>query len=59
MGAVASLMYMKKYKNDPLIQSLILDSPFSSLREIMLTFANKKSSLPEFLLSWGIDSVNE
>ena len=59
MGAVASLMYMNKYKNDPLIQALILDTPFSSLREVMLAYANKKSSLPEFVLSWGINSVNE
>ena len=58
MGAVAALMYMNSYKNDPLIKALILDSPYASLKDVLLYIGNKKSFFPEFLISWGISSVN-
>ena len=59
MGAVASLMYMKSYKKDPLISALILDSPYSRLKDTIVNFASQNTSLiPEFIISMGVDSVN-
>ena len=41
MGSVAALMYMNTYATDTRVKALILDSPFSKLKESIISIGKK------------------
>ena len=47
MGAVTALLYTSKHDNR--IAGLILDSPFSNLKELAYELIQKKTNLPGFV----------
>jgi pimeloyl-ACP methyl ester carboxylesterase len=51
MGAVTALMHADR---DPSIAGLVLDSPFSSLRQLAEDICEKYSSLPKFVMSGAL-----
>ena len=68
MGAVAALLYAikqhsvdKEKENNEVspVQALVLDSPFSTFREIAKTVAARKFSLPGFIVELGLDYIKD
>jgi len=55
MGAVTALLYLSQDSN---ITSVVLDSPFKSLRGLVEDMAEKTSSVPGIVLSAGLKLVD-
>lgn len=55
MGAVAAIRYCTQNTD---IKSLILDSPFGSLRELALHIGNEKTWLPYFIIDIFLNFLN-
>lgn len=55
MGAVTSLMHADR---DPSIAGLVLDSAFSSLRELAEDLCKKHSSIPNFVIGTALTILN-
>ena len=56
MGAVTALLYSEK---DPYIISLVLDSPFSNLKELATEIGKENAIIPAFLVGGGFDLINK
>lgn len=54
MGAATAVLYAKE---DPSISALVLDSPFSSLVQVMRELCGKMVRLPQALAGWAIAMV--
>ena len=54
MGAVTALLYAER---DPFINSLVLDSPFSNLKELATEIGKENAMLPSFLVAGGFDMI--
>ncbi len=55
MGAVTALLYLPE---DTLISSVILDSPFKSLRSLIEDMAAKLSKIPGIVLSAALKIID-
>lgn len=55
MGAVSGIMFASRKTFR--LSGMILDSPFSDLKEVMIEIAKKKVMIPEFLLSGALSLV--
>ena len=51
MGAVSSLIYSSKSPQN--ISCIILDSPFSDLRKILIDIINSYKIFPQFIIEYG------
>ena len=57
MGAVTALFYALEDSN---IQALVLDSPFSSLKQVAIDIASEKSSIiPNFMLEYLVSFIRQ
>lgn len=54
MGAVASILYAS---TDPKITALVLDSPFTSLKEVCLNLASSYKFIPKGLINFAIKQL--
>ena len=57
MGAVTALYYMHNRKDLDVV-GLILDSPFGDLEQLAVELYDKKSSIPNFMVSWGLSIID-
>lgn len=59
MGAATVLYYLLKNPQDPSISGVILDSPYSNLKNLALDIANESTKLPKFMLKPFINSIEK
>lgn len=59
MGSATVLYYLLKNPHDPAISGVILDSPYSNLRNLALDLANESTKLPKFMLKPFINSIEK
>ena len=56
MGAVTAIMHADR---DPSIAGIVLDSPFSNLRELSLELATKHSNVPKLLIKGALGLIRK
>lgn len=57
MGAVTSIIYCSKFRQNSNVSFMILDSPFSDLQAVMGEIATTKTNIPRFMIDIVISIV--